>query len=105
MKLGEKQKLFNRFIPMLLFKMIADGYQPVIEYVFRCKDCPVGHGNSNHKRKLAIDIDLFWDGKWLTETDDHKPFGLFWESLHPMCRWGGRWGDGRHYSIEHNGVK
>ena len=72
----------------------------------RCEDCPVGHKDSNHKRKLAIDIDLFLDGRYyLTETGDHRKLGEFWESLHPLCRWGGRFGDGNHYSIEHGGVK
>ena len=44
----------------------------------------------------------------------HKPFGEFWESLHPDCRWGGNWdkdnnpfefgeNDGNHYSLEHEG--
>jgi hypothetical protein len=26
--------------------------------------------------------------------------GEFWEGLHPLCRWGGRFNDGNHYSIE-----
>ena len=80
----------------------------------RCKDCPVGHKDSNHKRKLAIDIDLFEiytnalgkkEALYLTDTEDHRKLGEFWEMLHPLCRWGGHWGDGNHYSIEHQGMK
>jgi hypothetical protein len=35
--------------------------------------------------------------EWLTKTEDHKKLGEKWESLHPNCRWGGRWQDGNHY--------
>jgi hypothetical protein len=64
-----------------------------------------GISNSLHRIGLAVDLNLFKDGKWLKKGLDHKPLGLYWESLAPDCRWGGRWGDGNHYSIEHEGVK
>jgi hypothetical protein len=59
--------------------------------------------NSNHKRRLAIDLNLFKDGKFLGTTEDHKMFGLYWESLHEKCRWGGRFKDGNHYEFVHEG--
>lgn len=62
-----------------------------------------GHPNSNHLNRLAIDLNLFKDGEFLTETEDHQPLGLFWESIGGT--WGGRFNDGNHYSIEHNGIK
>jgi len=75
----------------------------------RCGDCPVGRKDGCHPKKLAIDIDLFKSKAgfkvYLTKTEDHRKLGEFWESLHPLCRWGGRFGDGNHYSIEHGGVK
>jgi hypothetical protein len=64
-----------------------------------------GIRNSLHELKLAQDFDLFKDGKYLSDTESHKPLGEYWESLDPLCRWGGRFGDGNHYSLEHNGVK
>lgn len=64
-----------------------------------------GVRNSVHQLSLAIDINLFKDGQYLSLTDDHAQFGAWWEALSPDHRWGGRWGDGNHYSIEHNGVK
>jgi hypothetical protein len=60
---------------------------------------------SNHRVALAIDIDLFKDGVYLSRTEDHREFGEFWEKLHPLCRWGGRFSDGNHYSLEHEGRK
>ena len=61
--------------------------------------------NSVHQLSLAIDINLFKDGKFLDKSEDHKRFGEWWEKQHELARWGGRWGDGNHYSFEFNGVK
>lgn len=62
-----------------------------------------GSANSLHKERMAIDLNLFKDGKFLTETDDHLLLGQYWESLGGS--WGGRFNDGNHYSIEHQGRK
>lgn len=62
-----------------------------------------GHPRSAHKIRLAVDLNLFKDGVYLTGTDDHRPLGEFWESLGGS--WGGRFHDGNHYSLEHDGVK
>jgi hypothetical protein len=64
-----------------------------------------GIRNSAHQNQLAVDINLFKDGIYLPNTEDHRLFGEWWEKLGEDHRWGGRWGDGNHYSIEHNGVK
>lgn len=60
-----------------------------------------GYGSevSNHKLKCAIDLNLFKDGDWLSSTEDHRELGKYWESLHPNCRWGGRFNDGNHYEL------
>ncbi|URG13016.1 hypothetical protein B2_23 [Stenotrophomonas phage B2] len=58
---------------------------------------------STHKNRLAVDFNLFKDGVFLTRTEDHKELGEYWESLGGT--WGGRFNDGNHYSIEHDGVK
>jgi hypothetical protein len=66
----------------------------------------VGRKNSLHKLKLAIDIDLFdKDLNYLQETEDHRIFGEYWESLHPDCSWGGHFNDGNHYSIKYRGKR
>lgn len=60
-------------------------------------------GYSAHKHRLAVDLNLFKDGKWLQNTKDHEPLGVYWESIGGS--WGGRFNDGNHYSLEHNGIK
>jgi hypothetical protein len=80
--------------------MIDDGYTPL-----HGKDGLKHMKNSLHWEGLALDIDLFKDGVYLTQTSDQEPFGIFWESLHPDARGGGRFQDGNHYSIEFDGRK
>ncbi len=61
-----------------------------------------GSTKSLHIYRLAIDLMLFKDGKYLDKTEDHEPVGVYWKSLHPDNRWGGdikRLPDGNHYSM------
>jgi hypothetical protein len=99
-ELGDRRRLFTSLIPKLLNKMIESGYAPMIG-----RDGLKHKKNSLHFDGLAIDIDLTKDGIYLKNTEDHKVFGEFWESLHPDCRWGGRFEDGNHYSITYQGKK
>ncbi len=62
-----------------------------------------GHPKSAHKQKLAIDLNLFKGGKFLGATEDHRPLGEWWESQGGA--WGGRFNDGNHYALEHEGVR
>lgn len=62
-----------------------------------------GESRSAHKQRLAEDINLFKDGKYLSSTEDHLLLGEYWESLGGA--WGGRFNDGNHYSLEHDGIK
>lgn len=64
-----------------------------------------GIRRSGHGNKLALDQNLFINGVYQPTTEAWKPLGEKWESLHPLCRWGGRFGDGNHISLEHDGVK
>lgn len=105
--LKEKQWMFSQMVARLIINMKEAGYEVSIGYALRDPDSTVGKlgSRSCHASKLAIDLNLFKDGKYLSSTEDHRRFGEMWES------WGGSWGgrfkcgDGNHYSIEHNGVR
>jgi hypothetical protein len=58
---------------------------------------------SIHQDRLAMDINVFKDGVYLSNTSDLEILGSYWESLDVECRWGGRFRDGNHFSLEHNG--
>jgi hypothetical protein len=79
----------------------ANGYELTLGDAFRHKDHPYGRATSLHKSRLAIDLNLFKDGKFLIHTTDHQFLGEYWESKGGS--WGGRFNDGNHYSLEHQG--
>jgi hypothetical protein len=61
---------------------------------------------SLHTMRLADDYMLFdAQGTYFTSTQDHYPIGIWWEKQDPAARWGGRFGDGNHYSFAYKGLK
>jgi len=64
---------------------------------------PYGQPRSLHKSRLAIDLNVFRDGEYLQKTEDYSALGDFWESIGGS--WGGRFGDGNHFSLAHDGRK
>ena len=113
MTLGEKQRLMTQLLPWLLWFAQYKGYEVTLGDAYRDpqvfgkigKKKGYGKKYSNHKSRLAIDLNLFKDGEYLTEIEDHRILGEYWEKLHPLTCWGGRFADGNHYSIEHEGRK
>jgi hypothetical protein len=111
--LGQKQRRLVRMVGQLIAWAYANGYELTFGDAYRDPRLhgPVGkraHGSysaasSLHKQRLAIDLNLFRDGEYLSRTEDHQPLGEFWESIGGS--WGGRFNDGNHYSIEHEGRK
>ncbi len=113
MKLGEKQELFMEMLPKLLNKAFELGFKvrggdlyrdPRVHGELGVK-MGYGHPRSGHKNKLAIDLNLFKNGVFQGNTEDHRELGEWWEKQHELARWGGRFNDGNHYSLEHEGVK
>jgi len=113
MTLGNKQRHFTRLVGLLIEYAYQNGYELTFGDAYRD---PRLHGEmgvkksyssakSNHKIRLAVDFNLFKDGKYLTATEDYTKLGEYWESL-GGC-WGGRFtsADGNHFSLEHEGCK
>jgi len=103
MTLGAKQEKFSLMVQYLLIFAHGNGYKIRLGHAMRCRECHTGHKQSLHKEKLAIDLNLFKDGHWLKKTEDHRKLGEYWESIGGS--WGGRFNDGGHYSLEHNGMR
>lgn len=78
---------------------------------YRDPRCNYGSERSLHRERLAIDINLFKSHSssagvsytYLTKTEDYKIVGEFWESIGGT--WGGRFNDGNHFSLAHEGRK
>ena len=113
MTLLEAQQRFARLLPRLLSYANLQGYQVTLGETYRPQETVElyalqgrGASGSLHSLRLAIDLHLFLDGVFLTQTEDHARLGRYWESLDPLCRWGGRFRtrpDGNHYSLEWGG--
>lgn len=112
MNLRQKQSQFARMVGALIEKAYELGYEVTLGDAYRDPrlhgDIGVkkgyGHAKSCHKLRLAIDLNLFKDGKFLSSSEDHRQLGEWWESV------GGAWGgkfktpDGNHYSFTHEGM-
>jgi hypothetical protein len=94
MSLSRKQRDFVKAIGKLINFAYDNGYELTFGDTYPGKYKHIK--GSFHERGLAVDLNLFKDGKYMRETLDHKPLGLFWESLGGT--WGGRFRDGNHYS-------
>ena len=106
MTLRQKQSLFVRMLGRLIHQAEILGYELTLGRGFASEaanKADGGHKKSNHLIALAQDLNLFKNGRYLTSTKSHEPLGLYWESIGGT--WGGRFNDGNHYSLEHNGVK
>ena len=102
MKLSKKQQEFTRCIGLLI------GYATKQGYGLSGGDwqATTGHvDNSNHYIRLAVDLNLFVKGEYITSSQ-HKAFSDLhehWESLSdmasPMII-----SDANHFSFSHKGV-
>ncbi len=63
--------------------------------------------SSVHKVRLAVDLNLFVNGKYITDgsSAEYLMLGEYWEGLDKLARWGGRFKDANHFSFEYQGFK
>ena|SRR6185503_19439375 len=112
MKLGEQQRLFAKLVGTLIAHIYEQGDECTLDWCYRPPDvakyyASIGKGISKslHTQRLAIDLNLFKNGIYQADSEAHRPHGEWWEQQHPLCRWGGRFNDGNHYSMEFEGRK
>lgn len=117
MTLRQKQSTFVLLVARLIQHASALGYELTFGETYRSKEeaerlskLGLGIKSSLHTQRLAIDLNLFRDGRYLTTSDDYAPLGLWWEALSTedyVCAWGGRFArpDGNHFSIAHGNRK
>ena len=92
-----KQSEFVCMVGLLIQYATQIGYELTFGDCYRDSRCEHYKPGTFHAARLAVDFNLFKDGVYLTETEDHRPLGEFWESIGGT--WGGRWDDGNHYSL------
>lgn len=112
MTLGEKQREFTLMVAGLIMWTYQNDYELTFGEAYRTPEqaalnakTGAGIANSLHTKRLAVDLNLFKDGIYLTDSDAYLPLGEKWESMGGA--WGGRFSkpDGNHFSLEHEGVR
>mgnify|MGYP003147804439 CR=1 FL=1 len=115
MSLSTKQQRFTECVGTLIAYAYERGYAFTFGDAYRDSRLHgdfgdkrgYGAANSVHKLRLAVDLNLFVDGQYITDTGHpaYTELGELWESLDADARWGGRFEDGNHFSFEHWGFK
>lgn len=114
MTLRQQQSEFARLVAKLIEFAYANGMELTFGECWRTPEQAAlnakkgsGISSSLHTERLAIDVNLFVAGVFIDASEGHKRLGEYWESLHPRCRWGGRFKrpDGNHYSFSPDGVR
>lgn len=114
MTLGEKQRLFVELVGKLIAWAYANGYELTFGDAYRTPEQAAanavrgsGIANSLHTQRLAVDFNLFLDGKYRPDSEAYRPLGEYWMTLHPLACWGGNFTrpDGNHFSLAHEGRK
>ena len=113
--LGEKQREFTLMVAALItWAYEHQGYELTFGEAYRTPEqakwneaTGKGISDSLHTKRLAIDLNLFINGVYQTDSEAYRPLGTKWKTLSPLARWGGDFSkpDGNHFSLEHEGVK
>jgi hypothetical protein len=102
MSMVDKQNEFSGMTALLIFYIQSQGYQVTYGDAYRDERVTYGHPRSTHRVRLAVDLNLFKDGKYLSSDADHAQFHDFWDALGGAER---IQNDGNHYSLSHEGVR
>jgi hypothetical protein len=56
---------------------------------------------SKHQERLAIDLNIFINGKWINNKEGYEPLAKYWKILHPSNTSGYDWGwDFNHFEMK-----
>lgn len=98
-KLSESQRIFTVNIARLIMFAYENDIQLTFGEAYRTREqqllyLQTGKSktmNSNHLKRLAVDFNFFINGNLTYDWNVVKTLGDFWETLHPLNRWGGDW--------------
>ena len=106
MTLREKQEIFTKNLAKLIEYIFDSGYTCTLGEAWRTQEQAdiyaakgIGSKNSLHLQRLAIDLNIFKDGKWLKRSEEYEFAGIYWMALDEANTWGGSGNDGNHFSM------
>jgi len=106
--LRQKQSRFALDVSRLIQYAYSLGYEITLGEAWRTPEQAkwnaangIGTSTSLHIERLAIDLNLFKDGRFITDGEGHEQIGEWWKKLGIDYRWGGDFArkDFNHYSI------
>lgn len=99
MGLPNKQQEFTRMVGEFIRRAgEMPGYGLTLGHVWRDNETQQRYVDkklsrtmkSKHCDRLAVDVNLFIDGKYIRDKEAYRPLGVIWEDLGGV--WGGRFG-------------
>jgi len=94
---SDKQWEFAKNVSALLQWIERRGWKVTFGDAYRDSRCNYGSKSSKHRRRLAIDLNLFVNGIYQTQaTEEYLEVARQWESM-PHCRSGARFNDINHF--------
>ena len=111
--LSQAQRAFTRCVGQLILWTYEQGLEITLGEAWRSTAtarvmAEQGRGivTSLHIDRLAIDLLLWKEGQYQTQTEAYQSLGTYWKSLHALAAWGGdfmRLKDGNHFSFRWGG--
>lgn len=97
MTLSEHQQAFAADAAKLILYINQHSYSCTFGEAYRTPEQAAiyaregkGIADSLHIERLAVDLNLFnSQNQYLTDRPSYEQFGIYWESLNPLNRWGG----------------
>lgn len=109
--LGQLQREFPPCVAKLILHIYDSGYECTFSEAYvgdtdgRDGDYDGPHRkDGGHYKRLAVDLNVFKDGKWLSKGSEPiwDSLGRFWKASHVHARWTPT--DPNHFGFIHNGV-
>jgi len=100
--LGQKQREFTFMVAGLINHAKELGFELTFGDAYRDSRVKYGHPESLHRKRLAIDLNLFIDHEYITDGTGHDLLHNYWDSIGGAERIDN---DMNHYSVAHGGMR
>ena len=94
MSLGDRQRRFTELVARFILWCYDNGYELTFGECYRTPEQAAlnaasgkGIANSLHTKRLAIDLNLFVNGEYRTETEAYKQVGEYWKTFDIYRYW------------------